>query len=146
MSRAKKVYVNTEKIKRELKSQGMSQKDLADKLPWGDGHNYIGLHRAIHSGSMTEKMLDLICRELDVAPEYFQDLTDGLNLLLDADVKLDYNFHLRQGINLQSAYFDFVRACYINPEKLTNRQLGILLARLTAVFSQFEEDLNAKRI
>ena len=124
MSREHLVTVNSEKILKELDEQGITQKELAERMMRNGsrGYNYIGVHRAIHAGKMTESMLDEICKLLDIAPEYVRDLTEGLNWLVGEEVRLDYMYHIQQGANFNRGMNEILKANYINPAKMTKRQ------------------------
>ena len=78
MSRAKTVSIDKNRVLKELRELGMSQKLLAELI----GMNHQALCRALSVGKTSESMFMAMCREMNCSPEYLEGVSDhnhGLN-------------------------------------------------------------------
>lgn len=133
MSRAEKVRVNTKMILNQLKKLDLTQQELAESI----GMNYIGVHRAIHAGEMTERMMLAIGEKIGIAPESMQ----GIAPFSDDDEPLPWEYHLFHGASLKLATEELMKAVSINPKNLTREQFRSISSRFLRLAKEIESEL-----
>ena len=136
MSRKRMVYANKEKILKVLAEQKESQSKLSRVV----GLQYSTFWRELEENRLSEEALDQICRFLDVAPEWIQDLTDDF---CGKDVCFSYAFHLSQGASIRSGSSELLRAVQIDPEKLSEDQMRYVIGQFWNLAEQIKEKLDS---
>ena len=101
------------------------------------------------TGTVYDKeTLEKICQVLDVAPEYIRDLTGGLDWLTGEETRLNYAFHLYQGASLYKGTAELLKTVYINPAKLSKRQMDSAMDKFyelaCRIRSEIEKDDSKK--